>query len=79
MAKECVCLRVRQGGHNMPAEVIERRFASGIQNLKKYIEIADVWAIYDNSKSPAQIIAKGEHDKQVKVVNFEIWEKLKMK
>ncbi|MGN6532810.1 MAG: hypothetical protein ACTHK0_13795 [Ginsengibacter sp.] len=59
MAIERVALRVSRGGHNIPTEVIERRFASGIQNLKKYIEMVDVWAVYDNSKSPAQIIARG--------------------
>ncbi len=79
MAKERVASRVSKGGHNIPTEVIERRFASGIENLKKYIEIVDVWAIYDNSKSPSQIIAEGEYDKQTKIINFEIWERLKTK
>lgn len=33
MAKERVALRVSKGHHNIPAEVIERRFALGISNL----------------------------------------------
>ena len=78
MAIERVALRVSKGGHNIPLDVIERRYKSGIQNLKKFIEIVDRWYIYNNSKSPAEKIAEGEFRKQIKIINFEIWERLKM-
>ncbi len=78
MAIERVALRVIKGGHNIPLDVIERRYKSGIQNLKKFIEIVDRWYIYNNSKSPAEKIAEGEFRKPIKIINFEIWERLKM-
>ena len=78
MAIERVALRVSKGGHNIPLDVIERRYSLGIQNLKKFIEIVERWYIYNNSKSPAEKIAEGEFSKQIKIINFEIWERLKM-
>ena len=79
MRKKEVALRVSKGGHNIPPNVIARRFELGIQYLKKFIEIADRWYIYDNSKSPAEIIARGELSDQIKIINFDIWERLKIK
>jgi predicted ABC-type ATPase len=78
MAIERVALRVSKGGHNIPLDVIERRYMSGIQNLKRFIEIVDRWYIYNNSKSPGEKIAEGEFRKPIKIINFEIWERLKM-
>lgn len=78
MAIERVALRVSKGGHNIPPDVIERRYKSGIKNLIEFIKIVDIWTVYDNSISPAEIIAKGEYPQKIKIVNFEIWEKLKM-
>ena len=78
MARERVALRVSKGGHNITPDVIERRYKLGIQNLKKFIGIVDRWYVYDNSKSPAEKIAEGEFRKPIKIINFEIWERLKM-
>lgn len=42
--------RVLQGGHDIPEQVIERRFASGYRNFETiYKPIVDAWAVYDNS------------------------------
>lgn len=60
MTKERVALRVSNGGHNIPSEVLKRRFQSELENLKKFIEI--VWVIYNNSKSPSRIFAKAQYD-----------------
>lgn len=49
-AIERVATRVREGGHNIPSEVIRRRYANGIQNLTTlYTPICDYWTIYNNS------------------------------
>jgi len=77
MAKQRVALHVSNGGHNIPEEVIERRYTTGIQNLKNFIEIVDRWYVYDNSKSPTELVARGELNRQIKIINFDIWEKLK--
>jgi predicted ABC-type ATPase len=45
-----VAMRVRQGGHNVPEEVIRRRFDAGLRNLEHvYKSAVDAWAVYDNS------------------------------
>ena len=43
-------LRVRQGGHYVPPDIIRRRFASGLQNFQNtYRPIVDYWQRFDNS------------------------------
>ncbi|MDE2939391.1 MAG: zeta toxin family protein [Chloroflexota bacterium] len=45
-----VALRVRQGGHNIPEEVIRRRFYGGLQNFHEvYKPLVDSWVLYDNT------------------------------
>ena len=49
-AIERVATRVSKGGHNIPSDVIRRRYANGIKNLTTlYTPICDYWTIYDNS------------------------------
>lgn len=46
-----VANRVRLGGHNIPEDIIRRRFASGLSNLfTLYMPVVDTWKIYDNSR-----------------------------
>lgn len=49
VAIDRVAQRVAQGGHNIPEEVIRRRFTSGQANLARYCALVDEWDIYDNS------------------------------
>lgn len=76
LAKQRVALRVSKGGHNIPEDVIERRYTSGIKNLFEFIKIVDQWFIYENTKAPPEIIAEGEFEKQPLIHNFDIWKKL---
>ena len=42
--------RVLQGGHDIPSDVIARRFDSGFRNFENlYKQAVDAWAVYDNS------------------------------
>jgi predicted ABC-type ATPase len=51
--------RVREGGHNVPAEDVRRRFFRGINNFfKVYEPLLDVWMMFDNSKAKPVLIAK---------------------
>ena len=64
-AIERVATRVREGGHNIPSDVIRRRYANGIKNLTAlHIPLCNYWAIYDNSSADEQIriIALGGKD-----------------
>jgi predicted ABC-type ATPase len=56
-----VAERVRQGGHDIPVEVICRRFASGLKNFQeKYRQLVDAWALYDNSAESPVLMDWGE-------------------
>jgi predicted ABC-type ATPase len=58
-----VAQRVQQGGHNIPEEVIRRRFAAGLSNFKEhYRSIVNAWALYDNSGDEPNLIECGEHN-----------------
>lgn len=74
-----VAERVRKGGHNIPPEVVKRRYESGINMLKYYLELADEWFIYQNEQSPPSLIAEGSGIGKVKIANFEIWKQLAIK
>lgn len=57
-----VAERVRQGGHDIPAAVIRRRFAAGWQNFERfYRDAVDDWAVYDNSGSTPVLLQWGEN------------------
>jgi predicted ABC-type ATPase len=59
LAIERVARRVASGGHNIPQDIIRRRYQRGKDNFwKLYAPIADYWIVYDNSKFPNQIIAE---------------------
>lgn len=52
-----VAQRVKQGGHNIPEDVIRRRFAAGTHNFERlYAPVVDGWALYDNAGSDPVLI-----------------------
>jgi predicted ABC-type ATPase len=77
LAKQRVALRVSKGGHNIPDNIVERRYMLGIKNLFEFIKIVDRWKVFDNSQSPPEEIAKGEREAETKITNLAIWERLK--
>ncbi|MDH6354988.1 putative ABC-type ATPase [Dysgonomonas sp. PH5-45] len=65
--------RVRCGGHNIPKDVIRRRYKSGIQNLFTiYTPIADYWMVVNNSENPFQIVIEGKKEKVLEEYNSEV-------
>ena len=78
-AKERVAKRVIQGGHNIPEEVIERRYYRGIKNLLNlFIPLCDYWLISDNSEGKLETIASGTGDGEITVKISDIWNKIKV-
>lgn len=50
IAIERVRVRARQGGHDVPEDVIRRRYEGGWKNfLQIYKRLVDTWVLYDNS------------------------------
>ncbi len=78
LAMQRVKSRVIAGGHNIPENVIKKRYFSGISNLfKLYIPVSNYWMVIDNSSSPFRVIAEGQKQKVTKVSDGVIWEKIK--
>ncbi len=72
LAKVRVATRVAKGGHNIPNDVIERRYTKGIANFSKYASEVDDWYIYNNSGDSYVLIAKSIAEKE-QIYNFEIF------
>ena len=51
--------RVAQGGHNIPEEVIRRRYAAGLENLPKYQKVVKSWILLDGDKTPPEQTDQG--------------------
>lgn len=55
-----VQLRIRQGGHAIPPEVIARRFHSGLRNFEHlYQPLVDEWQMIQNGGPMPQLLAEG--------------------
>ncbi len=78
LAVQRVAERVSKGGHNIPTEVIHRRYVAGIRNLfKTFMSEVDLWMIYDNSRTPRTFVAKGGRATDVEIVSEMIYNKIK--
>jgi predicted ABC-type ATPase len=74
-----VAERVRLGGHDVPAEVVRRRYAAGSQNLfQLYMPLVDSWQMFDNSEGPHPVpIAAGDrHSVRNIITDVETWRRL---
>ena len=75
LAKVRVATRVLEGGHNIPPDVIERRYKSGITNLFRiYLPMVDEWFLYDNSDLVSELIAEKTREEFVIIYNAGIWQ-----
>ena len=73
-----VATRVSEGGHNIPLDVIYRRYDNGLSNLfNLYMPVCDYWALYDNSTCPANKIAYGCKDESITIIEPAVYEKFK--
>jgi predicted ABC-type ATPase len=73
-AKARVKYRVLNGGHNIPPNVIERRYYRSIENfVNSYIGICDNWFVIDNSTQDSSFVAEGGLKKEITILNSDIW------
>ena len=69
LAIQRVAERVSKGGHDIPVDIIRRRYVSGIRNLfNLYADEVDYWSIFDNSENPRIMVAKGGKGLQITVL-----------
>ena len=78
LAIERVRIRVSEGGHNIPTDIIRRRYTNGIKNLFNiYLPIVDEVMIFDNSEGKHELIATKILNSEIEVINMSKFEKLK--
>ena len=77
LAIQRVAERVSKGGHDIPEDIIRRRYVSGIKNLfNLYADEVDYWAIFDNSETSRIMVAKGGLDKVTTILSEELFSKI---
>ena len=77
LAIQRVAERVQHGGHNIPEDIIRRRYVAGINNLfRLFIPEVDYWGIFDNSEQPRIKIASGSKGKGIDIFNEELYKKI---
>ena len=78
LAKERVKTRVLEGGHNIPEDIIERRYLNGIINLFDiYLPIVDQVLIFDNSEGKHKLIAEKNFGEEISIVKEKEFNELK--
>ena len=78
LAKERVKSRVKEGGHNIPEDVIERRYKKGLVNLFDiYMDLVDAALIFDNSFGNHELIAEKFETENISILNYEKFNALK--
>ncbi|MEB3343444.1 zeta toxin family protein [Okeania sp.] len=77
LAIERVQRRVDSGGHNIPIEVIRRRYERGKKNLiQLYLPLCDSWIVYNNSEDNPQLVAEYSHNLSVIIYQPSIWQQI---
>lgn len=74
LAIERVAQRVSNGGHDIPQDIVLRRYQSGINNLFDiYMPKVDYWLLADNSYTPRVIVAEGGHGQTAEVHDVKLF------
>jgi predicted ABC-type ATPase len=74
LAIERVADRVRCGGHNIPAEVVRRRYSAGIRNFfGLYQPVATSWVLYNSSGPQPTLVAEGLESQPQQVYDMDVW------
>jgi len=72
--------RVLMKGHSVPANIIRRRYESGLRNFfRLYRPLATQWRMYDNSGAEAALIAAGDASGEKSVLNAGLWQSIRRK
>jgi predicted ABC-type ATPase len=74
VALDRVARRVREGGHNIPKDVVIKRWRAGIANMRHlYLPLSDIAAIHDNSDASRVLIAERTPDAPLVVHDAARW------
>ena len=77
LATQRVKERVRAGGHDVPEQIIRRRFIRGARNfIRLYHMLADTWLVYDNSgQQHPSLLARGGRSRDTEILRAGLWQR----
>jgi hypothetical protein len=77
LPQERVAFRVASGGHDIPEDVIRRRYERGLDNFfNRYSLAADTWVLMNNTARTGVRIAWRDVGGAVRVKDNELWSRL---
>lgn len=77
LAKQRVQIRVNEGGHNIPQDVIERRYSRGIKNLFEiYLDKCNNVMLFDNSNKTPVLILEKEINEDSVIIDEQLFNKI---
>ncbi len=53
-----IARRVEMGGHDVPPDVVHRRFPRSLGNFREYAGICDHWSVFENSRPQPRMVAE---------------------
>jgi predicted ABC-type ATPase len=66
--------RVQEGGHDVPEEIVRRRYQRGLRNFfELYAPLATGWQMHDSSTPDLLLIARGGADLPLEVLDSLRW------
>lgn len=72
-----VAQRVSEGGHNIPSDIIKRRYHAGIKNLFTiYMKCVDYWVLANNTNGDSEYVAEGGKDIDTEIFDSETYNKV---
>jgi predicted ABC-type ATPase len=72
-----VARRVADGGHHIPNDVVRRRYAAGLQNMRHlYLPLVDTALVYDNSDTGGIVIAERRPGAPLVIHDAERWRRI---
>lgn len=78
LAVERVLVRVRLGGHNVPEDVVRRRYVAGLRNFfSLYRPLAETWQMYDNSSDSERLLAAGRGRRVTEAPDRATWNRIR--
>jgi predicted ABC-type ATPase len=70
-------MRVRLGGHGVPAEIVRRRFERSVVNfVALYQPLADEWTVFDNSTDGGSVFVASHNAHTTTVEDESTWLRL---
>jgi len=79
LAVRRVKLRVSLGGHDVPPDIVRRRYGRSVSNFfHLYMPLADEWTVFDNSTTPRARPVAAQVQGQLTVTEPTTWHKLQI-